>query len=137
MVRCVMKSEDFSSHQHRWRAIRLLCNHTLANKFPKSLVATVIVGLSLIAANSHAGISTWGGKCGVYNFSLSYGLDTDGAWTDATFSINGKPYWGSVLNSELGTTTFRSKDKQVYYYASGREHALTFKGTKFMCVDSF
>jgi len=132
-----MNSEDFSSHQYRWRLLRIAFAHAIANKMLKSLVASIIIGLSLIAANSYAFIRTWGGKCGVYNFALSYESDNDGAWTDATFSINGKPYWGSVLNSELGTTVFRSKDKQVYYYASGTEHALTFKGAKFMCVNSF
>ena len=55
----------------------------------------------------------------------------------ATLSINGKPYGGSVLNSEAVTTAFRSDSKQVYYYASSREHSLTFKGGQYKCVNSF
>ena len=65
----------------------------------------------------------WRGKCG--------------AWTMATLSINGRPYGGSVLNSEAGTTAFRSDNKQVYYYVSSREHSLTFKGGQYKCVNSF
>ena len=109
----------------------------LFGKIFKLIALAMVSGSALIGSSSYAGARAWRGKCGAYNFALSYGQNTDGAWTMATLSINGKPYGGSVLNSEAVTTAFRSDNKQVYYYASSREHSLTFKGGQYKCVNSF
>ena len=101
-------------------------------------IASLIAGGALfLGASSDATLSTWGGACGPYNFSLSYDGDADGGWTEATFSINGSVFGGSVLNSEAGTTTFKSNDRNVYYYGSGGNHSLTFKGKRFLCVNAY